>query len=245
VNEYNEQDVRGEGPAYIVTDKGRAMLEKFANAQPGQVIELTPEEALGLHDDLLFTPKRLRGEETQEWKSERLGTGDLASSERGSGARFNANKAPLHLIPSDILAEWAQRRDDPDFVVSENDTQSAENILVSLGLWQRREVDATYLLAHFSSDEIREAAWVLDFGRKKYAEWNWAKGMAWSIPVGCIQRHALAILDGELTDSDSGRSHMGHILCNVIMLVHFERYYPEGDDRPPVEIFSVPEQTRD
>jgi hypothetical protein len=45
------------------------------------------------------------------------------------------------------------------------------------------------------------------------------------------------MLSGEETDQESGRSHWGHVACNVIMLVHFEQFYPEGDDRPPATVW--------
>jgi len=70
------------------------------------------------------------------------------------------------------------------------------------------------------------------YGRRKYAGWNWAKGMAWSIPLECAVRHILALLVGEEIDPESGLSHRGHAQCNIIMLITFLETYPEGDDRP-------------
>lgn len=74
---------------------------------------------------------------------------------------------------------------------------------------------------------LSDAAHVFDYGRKKYAEWNWAKGMAWSIPLACAVRHCLAILRGEEIDPESGHSHMGHIKCNISMLILFAETYQE------------------
>src|SRR5690606_36970043 len=113
--------------------------------------------------------------ETQEWKSERLGTGDLASSERGSGARFNAGKPPLDLIPVHVFIK--AHRDCAGLTIF--------GLLRDLDAWQRREASAADLLYNFQPADYEEAAYVLDFGRRKYAEWNWAKGMKWSVPVGC------------------------------------------------------------
>lgn len=81
-------------------------------------------------------------------------------------------------------------------------------------------------------DCFKSAARVFSYGEKKYAKYNWMKGMAWSIPIACIGRHALAIIEGEELDAESGEPHAGHIACNIIMLLHFIDYYEEGDDRP-------------
>lgn len=84
----------------------------------------------------------------------------------------------------------------------------------------------------FFGDWWTDCALVFDYGRKKYAEWNWAKGMAWSIPLACAVRHLLAILRGEENDPESGLPHRGHVACNLVMLAQYEATYHEGDDRP-------------
>ena len=76
------------------------------------------------------------------------------------------------------------------------------------------------------------AADVFGYGAQKYAPWNWAKGMAWSIPVACIQRHLAALQAGEDVDPESGLPHIGHILCNALMLSHYMQHCPDMDDRP-------------
>jgi len=107
--------------------------------------------------------------------------GDVNSDERGSGARANAGKPELHLVPLPLLEGTAR---------------------------------------------------VFMYGRGKYAEWNWAKGMAWSIPYDCALRHLGGWFYGEELDSESGLHHLDHAICNLLMLRHFITYYPEGDDRP-------------
>jgi hypothetical protein len=107
--------------------------------------------------------------------------GDATSSERGSGARFNAGKPPMELIPYRALYPAAE---------------------------------------------------VFGYGAKKYASWNWAKGMAWSIPLACMQRHLAAIQSGEMNDPESGLPHIGHVLCNALMLSHFMEFCPDMNDFP-------------
>lgn len=106
---------------------------------------------------------------------------DVNSNERGSGARFNADKVDLSLIPLSTL-----------------------------------------------EDEAR--VWM--YGEKKYARFNWMKGMAWSIPLACALRHLAAWQSGEDIDPESGQTHLAHAMCNLRMLTLYTQTYPEGDDRP-------------
>lgn len=109
-----------------------------------------------------------------------MSIGDVASNERGSGARFNEGKPSFDLIPLLALEDCAQ---------------------------------------------------VFGYGKNKYASWNWAKGMAWSAPFACLLRHLSAWQRGEDIDPESGLPHLGHAMCNLVMLTTFARTYPEGDDR--------------
>ena len=156
------------------------------------------------------------------------GIGDVNSDAKGAGARYNSGKTPLELIPLRLVAEQRQRAD--------------------IGGKFRAEVAALFALAAFqeggTADDLYRAiaaigpAWhecaaVFDYGRRKYAEWNWAKGMVWSVPIACAARHLLyGPMAGEQDDRESGLSHRGHFLCNIVMLLTFMRTYPEGDDRP-------------
>jgi hypothetical protein len=78
---------------------------------------------------------------------------------------------------------------------------------------------------------FEDCARVFDYGRKKYAEWNWAKGMPWSAPLGCLLRHMSAWQAGENNDAESGLPHLAHAMANLVMLSTYARTYPQGDDR--------------
>lgn len=156
--------------------------------------------------------------------------GDLNSTALGSAARFNDGKPPLDLIPANIIGEHVSRHP-----VGATEP-SMSMLLRTLGQWQFREGDDPKLLHEalfWSGATWEDIARVFDYGRKKYAAWNWAKGMAWSVPTGCIMRHALAVVRGEIEDPESRQPHAGHIGCNLIMLLHYVERYQEGDDRPP------------
>ena len=79
---------------------------------------------------------------------------------------------------------------------------------------------------------LESTANVFAYGANKYAAWNWTKGMPWSKVIGCMKRHLAAIERGEDIDAESGLPHIGHLMCNALMLEHYRTMYPEGDDRP-------------
>jgi hypothetical protein len=87
-------------------------------------------------------------------------------------------------------------------------------------------------------DEIR--GWM--YGKKKYAAWNWAKGMPWSVPFACAMRHLAAWQRGEDIDPESGITHLGLAMCNLRMLTLYAKTFQEGDDRPK-EWLNVPTGT--
>ena len=107
--------------------------------------------------------------------------GDINSTERGSGARYNDGKPDLSLIPLTTLEDEAR-------------------------VWMN--------------------------GERRYARFNWMKGMPWSVPLACALRHLAAFQRGEDLDPQSGLPHVAHAMCNLRMLTLYAKTYPEGDDRP-------------
>ncbi len=158
------------------------------------------------------------------------GVGDVSSEEKGSGARFNAGKPPMELIPVWIMAEAIGNRRHPQAVVSEK--IEANLVMRALGSWQRGVGPASEILGVFDDSIWVDCARVFEYGKRKYAEWNWAKGMMWSIPTACAVRHLLAIESGEHNDPESGLPHRGHVACNIVMLAQYELTFKKGDDRP-------------
>jgi hypothetical protein len=154
------------------------------------------------------------------------GIGDVNSDVAGSGARYNVGKTPVELIPVWIIALACPGNS------TEDESLEAGDILEALGEWQRGESSIWTVFDAFRGDWTTDAALVFDYGRKKYAAWNWAKGMAWSVPTACAVRHLLAIRRGEINDPESGKPHRGHVACNLVMLAQYEETYRQGDDRP-------------
>jgi len=158
------------------------------------------------------------------------GVGDVDSDEKGSGARFNSGKPPLNFIPIEQqMVIWVTyKMPDSSFMLE---------IMDVLGRFEKGQAEMWQVMRLLTVDDLNGAAYVWEYGSKKYAPFNWAKGMAWSIPFACIGRHMGLIMQGEEIDEESGYSHWGHVVCNILMLDHYSRYFTEGDDRPPKEVF--------
>jgi hypothetical protein len=163
--------------------------------------------------------------------------GNIDSTEKGSGARYNDGKPDYSLFVLKDFHETLELHYDTD---STNDKMNASTTIRLLGEFQQTH-DYKYLydiLDILESDDIAGATYVLTYGAKKYATHNWIKGMAWSVPLACAVRHSLAILNGEEYDSESGQRHLAHVVCNVFMLIHYAKHYKEGNDLPPKEYFN-------
>lgn len=161
--------------------------------------------------------------------------GDINSTAKGSGTRYNNGKAPLELIPIRVITDHWYR-------TNQGQPPKKEVLaLESLALFQEGDGNDSFgqgryhlldVLTHLDL-KWEDCAAVFDYGRKKYAEWNWAKGMSWSIPIACAARHILlGLMREEENDPESGLPHKGHVACNIVMLLTYLRTFPEGDDRP-------------
>ena len=168
--------------------------------------------------------------------------GDLGSDARGTGARKSAGKFEWHQLPWFALdgIEEAPVIDGP---------VTAYDVISMLGGWQQRirpMVNVVALMLRFieqttkingsSSPNLRvleQTVRVLEFGAKKYAVGNWAKGMPWSVCFSCAMSHLTSITKGEEYDAESGLPHSAHAMCNLLFLRAYERLYREGDDRIP------------
>ena len=162
--------------------------------------------------------------------------GDITSDKKGSGARYNNGKPNYSLV---VLSQLSQ--------VLSNRSYNLEHaylfdVLNNLAVFQEtQDVSCLYeALNELGMDAIEESTHVFTYGAMKYKSWNWLKGMQWSVPLACAVRHLLKIVrDGEEVDDESGRKHVGHIVANVMMMIHYTNYYKEGNDLPPKELFEV------
>lgn len=179
-------------------------------------------------EDLINQNRLMEADERIDDLNENVG--DVNSDEKGSGARYNAGKPPMHYIPlRQQIIVWDEYK-----VLSVQQMC----VLDALAMFEMHQVEACEVVRLLTIEDLIDASYVWHYGAEKYAAFNWTKGMKWSIPLACISRHVQAILGGESTDTESGYTHWGHVVCNILMLEHYANFYQEGDDRPPAEVFS-------
>lgn len=165
--------------------------------------------------------------------------GDVDSDDKGSGARMSAGKLPVELIP---VRTWARIFLNQRPISGDDGSGLALIACVEdLAKFQEGREDGDYLLHAVPAPWFDDAALVFAYGATHgYKPWNWLKGMPWSVPLACAIRHAKALLiDKEPIDPESGLHHVGHFVCNLIMLSVFYDTYPEGNDFPGSKFFKV------
>jgi len=71
------------------------------------------------------------------------------------------------------------------------------------------------------------------YGARKYTPYNWReKKVQYTIYLDAMERHLLALRDGEDRAEDSGISHLGHIIAGASILADAEACGCLIDDRP-------------
>ena len=165
--------------------------------------------------------------------------GDVTSTEKGTGTRYNDGKPRCELLDLHTVANSyldPKVRNEPELAILHtlgnftltryaNGTLSKDE-----GHIENAIVDLRPYVSWF------EVAGVLEHAtRTKYGTGNWHKGMKWSVPLGCAVRHILRQLDETLAgevkkDPESGLSHRAHLMCNLMFLNTYRAIYPEGCD---------------
>lgn len=74
---------------------------------------------------------------------------------------------------------------------------------------------------------------VLAFGARKYAPWNWSKGLEWADAARAAIGHLYAFLDREDLDPESRLSHVAHARAETGFLLEFIAKGTGVDDRRP------------
>jgi len=72
---------------------------------------------------------------------------------------------------------------------------------------------------------------VLMFGETKYSRDNWKKGQLITELLGSLFRHIIAFQKGEDLDSESGKSHIGHAMCNLMFIQYVLNNHKNFDNR--------------
>ena len=86
-------------------------------------------------------------------------------------------------------------------------------------------------------DAVEEIVKVLQFGAGKYSPWNWAEngGFKFRRLFSSSMRHMIAwFWKREDLDPETGISHLAHLGCNVLFLLHYvlnRNTFKDNDDR--------------
>lgn len=96
------------------------------------------------------------------------------------------------------------------------------------------------LLSSIAMVKISE---IMTFGKRKYSANNWRGGIAYSRLLAATLRHVFAYLGGQSTDPETGKSHLAHASCCLMMMLEFEETRPDLDDRYKGAPTSVPERS--
>lgn len=75
--------------------------------------------------------------------------------------------------------------------------------------------------------ELQEVVEVLQFGAEKYSRDNW-KTIEKERYVKAMFRHLVDYLHDE-TDTESGKSHLAHLICNALFVMYFDNERSENE----------------
>lgn len=81
------------------------------------------------------------------------------------------------------------------------------------------------------TDSLLGVAEILSFGAAKYGDRNWEKGMDWNRLYAAALRHLYAWQLGEDLDPESGKHHLKHATCCLLMLLAYQLRGVGTDDR--------------
>jgi hypothetical protein len=62
---------------------------------------------------------------------------------------------------------------------------------------------------------------VLEYGAVKYSPNQWKKGLSMDSIMDSFMRHMIALQEGQEIDPESGKLHIGHMMCNLYFYSYF------------------------
>lgn len=147
--------------------------------------------------------------------------------------RYNDGKARLSLLPATChrRAAFILATNHPELSILEGALRYLIGVLYEDQTTAGLRTESDKFVCEYKHDISR----VLAMGAKKYAPWNWTKGMSFMSVFDSLMRHVDRINTfGEELDQESGLPHIGHIGANLLFLTYYLEnleYYTEFDDR--------------
>jgi hypothetical protein len=77
-------------------------------------------------------------------------------------------------------------------------------------------------LSQIDNELLKQTAFVLEFGERKYNRGNWRKGITYNRCIDSLMRHVAAFKEGQTNDEETGLAHLGHAACNIMFLLRYE-----------------------
>lgn len=71
-------------------------------------------------------------------------------------------------------------------------------------------------------EQLEQVVKVLMKGAEKYSRDNWKKCDDVNRYKDALERHVVAYIKGEKTDSEDNLSHLAHAICNCLFLMYFD-----------------------
>ena len=72
-------------------------------------------------------------------------------------------------------------------------------------------------------DFLKDCSEVMKKGKEKYGFENWKKDLESERIKNALIRHLKLYFDGQEIDSESGKSHLCHIMCNAMFLHYYDK----------------------
>lgn len=85
-----------------------------------------------------------------------------------------------------------------------------------------------YILVFKGLDDVAKVG---EFGAKKYGQFNYMAGSSYMRFLGSCTRHLSAYIRGEDKDTESGISHLAHLVFDCLMLLEWTYRGVGQDDR--------------
>ena len=115
------------------------------------------------------------------------------------------------------------------FVDKEIDRLAVQCFENSAGIKHDQQKTRYDLMPWLALDAVAD---VMSYGANKYGDRNWEAGLSFSRCFSALCRHLFAWFLGEEKDVESGHSHLAHVACNALFLLHYSITKTGTDDRP-------------
>lgn len=93
--------------------------------------------------------------------------------------------------------------------------------------------DKKVMMQLMPPDAMEKIAEVFTHGAEKYESWNYLEGDGIELTrlKGALDRHMNEWMKGNDIDPDSGKTHLAHAGCCVMMMLQITELRPQADDR--------------